>query len=58
MLTMALAEVFGAGNCMRDMEFYLLFDKLSLLLMFLKQIIQMTGKSVRVTLHWYGTYPG
>ena len=23
---MTLAEVFGAGNCMRDMEFHLLFD--------------------------------
>ena len=27
-LTMTLAEVFGAGNCMRDMEFHLLFDRL------------------------------
>ena len=27
---MTLAEVFGAGNyCMRDMEFHLLFDRLS-----------------------------
>ena len=39
---MNLAEVFGAGNCMRDMEFHLLltgFDRLSLLWMFLRQII-------------------
>ena len=31
MLTMNLAEVFGAGNCMKDMEFHLSFDRLSLL---------------------------
>ena len=37
---MTLAEVFGAGNCMRDMEFHLLFDRLSLLWVFLlRQII-------------------
>ena len=38
-LTMTLAEMFGAGNCMRDMEFHLLFDRLSLLKLFKKQII-------------------
>ena len=57
MLTMTLAELFGAGNCMRDMEFHLLFDRLSLLWMFLKQIIQMTGESVTFSLHWYDIYP-
>ena len=31
MLTMTLAEKFGAGNCIRDMEFYLLFNRLSIL---------------------------
>ena len=36
---MTLAEVFGAGNCMRDMEVHLLFDRLSLLWVFLRQII-------------------
>ena len=36
---MTVAEVFGAGNCMRDMEFHLLFDRLSLLWVFLRQII-------------------
>ena len=31
MLTMTLAEKFGAGNCITDMEFYLLFNRLSIL---------------------------
>ena len=31
MLTMTLAEKFGAGNCIRDMDFYLLFNRLSIL---------------------------
>ena len=30
MLTMTLAELFEAGNCMREMESHLLFDRLSL----------------------------
>ena len=30
---MTLAAVFGVGNCMRDVEFHLLFDRLSLLCM-------------------------
>ena len=52
---MTLAEVFGAGNCMRDMEFHLLFDRLSLLWVFFRQ--KMTGESVTFSLHWHDYIP-
>ena len=55
---MTLAEVFGAGNCMRDMEFHLLFDRLSLLTCgCFKADHLMTGESVTFSLHWHDYIP-
>ena len=55
---MTLAEVFGAGNCMRDMEFHLLFDRLSLLMgVFKADHLNDTRESVTFSLHWHDYIP-